>query len=269
MTRGALLFAFNSPKYDYYAMAEYTARRINFFLDLPVTLVTNKESIPANSSYKFDKVITIEADESNIFRQTVWFNKGRFKAFYLTPYDETLLLDVDYMVNSDRLNGVFDLLPNNDYLCHQSTAFMMVPLAGHELLSPYSYPTLWATVLAFQKTKKTEQMFNCIEMIQHNYQHYANIHGFPPEIFRNDFALTLAHKIIDGHLPTKQHIIPWNLMHIGIQTNVYTDGDEFFNNKYVVVYDSYKRSKIKKEYITIKDMDFHTINKDIFVELMS
>ena len=39
MTRGALLFAFNSPKYDYYAMAEHTAKRINHFLNMPVTLV--------------------------------------------------------------------------------------------------------------------------------------------------------------------------------------------------------------------------------------
>ena len=44
MSRGAILFAFNSPKYDYYAMAEFTAKRINHFLDIPVTLVTNEKS---------------------------------------------------------------------------------------------------------------------------------------------------------------------------------------------------------------------------------
>ena len=36
MTKGALLFAFNSPKYNYYEMAVATAKRINHFLDLPV-----------------------------------------------------------------------------------------------------------------------------------------------------------------------------------------------------------------------------------------
>ena len=38
MSRGAILFAFNSPKFNYYKMAEATAKRINHFLSMPVTL---------------------------------------------------------------------------------------------------------------------------------------------------------------------------------------------------------------------------------------
>ena len=38
MSKGALLFAFNSPKYNYYEMAVATAKRINHFLNLPVTI---------------------------------------------------------------------------------------------------------------------------------------------------------------------------------------------------------------------------------------
>jgi hypothetical protein len=266
MSKGALLFAFNTPKIDYYAMAEFTAKRINHFLNIPVTLITNQESIPNIPTYKFDNVVTIEADTSNIFRDTVWLNKGRYRAYELSPYDETLLLDVDYMVNSDRLLDVFKYM--DDFACHESTAFMMVPNAGVERLSTYSYPTLWATVVGFKKTQKAKQIFDCMYMIQKNYEHYSNIHAFAPEIYRNDFSLTLAHKIVHGHLPDKRDILPWNLMHIGIQTQVYADNHEPFNTHYTVVYDTWKRGKLKKEYITIKDIDFHTINKDIFLELM-
>lgn len=266
MSRGALLFAFNSPKVDYYAMAEFTAKRINHFLNLPVSIVTNSESVPSFSDYKFDNVILTEADETNTFRDTLWLNKGRYKAYDLSPYDETLLIDVDYVVNSDRLLDTFKVM--DDFACHQSTAFMMVPDARFEMVSPYSYPTLWATVVAFKKTHKVKQIFECMYMVQKNYQHYANIHGFIPEIYRNDYALTLAHKIVNGHLPDTRDILPWNLMHIGLQTQVYADSDEQFNTQYTIVYDVWKRNKLKKEYITVKDMDFHIINKDIFLELI-
>ena len=57
MSKGVLLFAFNSPKYNYYEMAVSTAKRINHFLDLPVTIVTDNESLPEQQLYTFDKVI--------------------------------------------------------------------------------------------------------------------------------------------------------------------------------------------------------------------
>ncbi len=109
MTKGALLFAFNSPKYNYYEMAVATAKRINHFLDLPVTIVTDKKSLPDIIDYTFDKTIFTVADASNKRDWGVWINKGRFQAYDLSPYDETLLLDTDYMVNSDKLLKTFEI----------------------------------------------------------------------------------------------------------------------------------------------------------------
>ena len=52
MSKGAILFAFNSPKFNYYDMAVATAKRINHFLNIPVTLFTDEESIPTTQSNK-------------------------------------------------------------------------------------------------------------------------------------------------------------------------------------------------------------------------
>jgi len=266
MTRGVLLFAFNSPKVDYYSMAEYTAKRVNYFLNLPVTVITDKDSVPTIPKYEFDKVIVINSDSSNNFRNDVWLNKGRYQAYELSPYDETLLIDVDYMVNSDRLLRVFDVL--QDYVCHQETAGLMLPDGKQEVLSDLSFPVLWATVLGFQKTPKAKQLFDCMKMVQQNYQHYGNLYSFPTDTYRNDHALTIAHRIINGHLPDKTHILPWNLMHVWLKTNLYVERKSKYNTKYTVVYDNWKNNKIKKEYIEIVDMDFHVINKEVFLELM-
>jgi hypothetical protein len=266
MSRGALLFAFNSPKYDYYAMAEYTAKRINHFLGLPVTIVTDESSIPNNSKYKFDNTIVVEPDKNNIRDYVVWINKGRYQAYDLSPYDETLLLDTDYVVNSDRLLSTFDIC--DDFCCHDTTSFLMHPKAPQEILSAYSFKTLWATVITFKKTQRAKQIFECLEMVQKNYEHYANIHSFIAGVYRNDYALTLALRIANGHLNINSDIIPWNLLHVGKNTSVYAESTDEFNTEYTVMFDNWQRGKIRKEYINIKDTDFHVMNKENFLELI-
>ena len=87
MKRGAILFAFNSPKYDYYKMAVYTAKRINHFLNLPVTVVTDIDSLPYQRDYNFDETILIEPDKSNKRDWGIWINKGRYQAYELSPYE--------------------------------------------------------------------------------------------------------------------------------------------------------------------------------------
>ena len=103
MSKGVILFAFNSPKFNYYDMAVATAKRINHFLNLPVTLVTDETSIPTDPNYVFDKTITVTPDKNNKRDWGIWINKGRYQAYELSPYDETILLDTDYLVNSNKL----------------------------------------------------------------------------------------------------------------------------------------------------------------------
>lgn len=267
MSRGAILFAFNSPKYDYYKMAEYAAKRINHFLGLPVTIVTDANSTSSASNYKFDNVIIMEPDLSNKRDGVPWINKGRCKAYELSPYDETLLLDVDYIVNSDRLLKAFEI--SEDFCCHDNTAYLMQPKLSQEVLSAYSYKTLWATVISFKKTQRAKQIFECLEMVQNNYAHYANIHSFISAVYRNDYALTLALRIANGHTYLPGDIIPWNLLHVGKNTSVYSDNHDPLNTDFTVVFDNWQRGKIRKEYLTVKDIDFHIMNKDNFVELIN
>lgn len=266
MTRGALLFAFNSPKFNYYQMAEATAKRINHFLDIPVTVITDSESLPAKSNYKFDKVILTNPDRNNKRDWGVWINKGRYQAYQYSPYDETLLLDTDYMVNSNKLLRTFDM--PTDFCCHDTTSFLMHPNAVQEVLSVYSFNTLWATAVMFRKSSRAEQIFNCLKMVQENFDHYAVLHGFVAGTFRNDYALTLALRMVNGHTTVKEDVIPWNLLHVGKNTVIHKNNDTEFNTEYTVMFDNWQRGKIRKEYMTIKDMDFHVMNKQNFLDLI-
>jgi len=266
MSRGAILFAFNSPKYDYYSMAEYAAKRIDHFLGLPVTLVTDEASLPSNPKFNFDNIVLVEPDKNNIRDYAVWINKGRYQAYELSPYDETLLLDTDYVVNSDKLLKTFDT--SIDFCCHDTTSFFMHPNAAQEVLSAYSFKTLWATVISFRKTQRAKHIFECLEMVQKNYEHYADIHSFIAGVYRNDYGLTLALRIANGHIVQPNDIIPWNLLHVGKNTSVYSNSESEFNTEFTIMFDNWQRGKIRKEFITIKDMDFHAMNKENFLELI-
>ena len=171
------------------------------------------------------------------------------------------------MVNSDKLLRTFNLY--DDFCCHDTTSYLMQPGVAQEVLSSYSFKTLWATVVTFKKSNRAKQIFECLEMVQKNYDHYCDIHSFVGGLYRNDYGLTLALRIANGHSNNESDVIPWNLVHVGKNTSIYRDNDSAFNTEYTVMYDNWQRGKIRKEYITIKDMDFHVMNKGNFMELIA
>ena len=267
MSKGVILFAYNSEAYNYYEMAEFAAKRVNHFLDLPVTIVTNTESMPRHTDYTWDNIVYNDPDKDNIREWGQWINKGRYQAFEVSPYDETILLDADYVVNSNKLLDVFKCY--DDFACHDNTNLLMYPKFPNDKLSHISYDLLWATVVGFKKSKRSEQIFQCLEMVQKNYEHYSNIHGFVHHSYRNDFALSLALRIANGHTILDRDFLPWNLNHIGRNTTVYKNNDDEFNTEYTILFDNWQKSKIRKEWLAIKDFDFHMINKDNFVEIIN
>lgn len=257
MTRGVVLLAHNSDTEDYYKLAVFTAKRINTYLDLPVTIITDENSV-TDYTYNFDKTIFTVPDKSNFRRKTNWINKGRYQVYEHSPYDETLLLDVDYQINSQKLLKTFEI--PGDFLCHKDVHWFF-DTNGPEHLHTTTLQTLWATVVRFNKCSRSEQVFGMIKMIQENYEHYANLYKFQPYQYRNDYALTIALKTVNGQLESNQDYIPWKLCHIGPQCRVYKETE----TSYVIFHEDKKTQK--RNYIKIRDMDFHMLHKKNFLEI--
>jgi hypothetical protein len=240
-------------------MAVYTAGRINRFLDLPVTIITDRDSI-TDTSYTFDKTIIIEADRSNYRGKSSWINKGRYQVYDLSPYHETLVLDTDYMVNSRTLLDTFK--QPSDIVCYQDSKFLLLDQANermhHQTLSIY-----WATVIRFNKSDKARDVFRMIEMVQKNYEHYSDIHKFMPHMYRNDYALTIALRTVNGQLDNKQDAITGRLIHAGSNLVVDRIDDTTYNIKTDVTTDG----KTRTQYITVSDYDFHMLDKANFMRI--
>ena len=185
-SRGILAFAYNVDTIDYVSIAKQTLQLAGKKLDLPYTLITDKEfhNQSQNSRYDIDsgKFIT-------------WRNTGRHCAYDLTPYDETLVIDVDYVVLNSNLNKIFDC--EWDYLLQRNTFALTTqyPL----LMGETSLPFVWATVFAFRKTAKSRMYFDLVGRIQRNYNYYRSLYNIQERIFRNDFAFAIADVILNGY----------------------------------------------------------------------
>ena len=217
MTTGVLIFAINNEKIDYVSMAAWSAKNIRRHLNLPVCLVTNR---PPDIDYKFEQVVIIPTEPSgqslrrfhDIGTDTVvtWYNRGRVDAYNLSPWNQTLVLDADYVVASDQLKTL--LAVDQDFIAHK-TAYDVTGAANFDELNNFGrnrMPMWWATVMMFRRSPHAELIFNSMTMIRDNWSHYRNLFGISNSTYRNDYALSIALGMVNGH--TLDHAdIPWKL----------------------------------------------------------
>ena len=206
-SRGAVVFAFNTD-IDYIKIAVRTAQLINHVLKLPVSLITDQ---PVNEPI-FDQVILSDNQLEN-YRQGThymrsWRNGGRYTAYALSPYDETLLLDSDYLVTTPSLLKLFEQEFDYRIMTHN----LRHDQPWTETMGVYSLQYQWATVILFRKTPKAEMLFDLAGRIQRNYLYYLNLYNISRGSFRNDFAFTIANNMLNGYEQGWSDGIPWSMV---------------------------------------------------------
>jgi len=209
MTVGAVLFALNNDAIDYTRLAVYAADKVKKFLNIPVTLITDSPHwLEGNyPNHGFDNVITI-SEEFNYSRQfndgTIagkmlsWRNQSRNSVYRLTPYDKTLVIDSDFVINSNLLQMALDL--DTDFQIYKK-GFDIATWRNEgrtDRMNQYSIPFYWATVFVFQKTTITEAFFDLIEYIKINWNYFRVLYSIESVLYRNDYAFSIAIHIMNG-----------------------------------------------------------------------
>jgi hypothetical protein len=208
MTKGIVLFGLNNTELNYVALAEKLAKQAAKFLKVPVSLITDESSLSAITDKTiFDNVIVIDPADSysvrsfrdgELVKKDKWKNSHRDSVFYLSPYDETLVLDVDYVINSDNLNYCWD--QPNDFLIYKNS-FDLASWRSrndYQYISQYSIPFYWATAFFFKKNKKNECFFALVKHIKDNWSYYNFLYQLSSPLFRNDFAFSIAIHVMNG-----------------------------------------------------------------------
>lgn len=247
-SKGVLVFAFNSNTVDYVSLADQTSKLIEKTLGLPITLVTD---VAAEPKFNYDRVIRVESQAGNIRMEAgaekEWRNFGRYLAYELSPYDETLLLDSDYLVLDKSLLKLFE--QDFDYrLMHDSHT---PDGASYQLMgSIAALPFVWATVVLFRKTARAKQYFDLIGRIQRNYGYYRALFN-GRGTYRNDYAFAMANIILNGYSIDQYRGIPWSMLTIDEQVSTME-----LRNNFVVVRQANRADVVAKQNIHVMDKNY-------------
>lgn len=209
MSQGVVIFAQNNADVDYIKLATFSANRAKQYLNLPVTLITDSRGWLEDSqpNHPFDQIIDVEytsASQRKLFfdgaltsKNLEWRNFARNLAYDLTPYNTTLVIDSDYIINSDNLKLAF--ARGIDFQIYSKSMDLASWRNTEEFdrVNMYSIPFYWATAFIFQKNEITKSFFNLIAYIKSNWNYYRILYNIDSTLFRNDYAFSIAIHIMN------------------------------------------------------------------------
>jgi hypothetical protein len=210
MSKGAIIFAQNSANLDYVKMAVFSAKRLKEHLDIPVSIITDSSDWLENGypDHVFDQVISIDNPISTQYKKfndgtlssktLEWKNFTRDTVFNLTPYDKTLVIDSDYIINSSVLKPAFDLDSNLQIYKKSMDLAPWRSNAEFTRVSQWSIPFYWATTFIFTKNNIMELFFNLVAYIKANWTYFRTLYCITAGAYRNDYAFSIAIHIMNG-----------------------------------------------------------------------
>lgn len=212
MSRGVLLIAANNDQIDYIKQAIFCAKQVKKHLNINVALATDNVEYLV-STYPFykkyiDDVVELEPYQTaqrkhfydGIYSQRTlpWKNHYRIHSYNITPYDETIVMDTDYIVTNSVLLNCFK--SNEDFLIYKN--YKDVNPTRNEpsfkRVSDRSIDMVWATVFYFKKSEISKFYFDLINHIHDNWSFYRLIYQIPNVNFRNDYAFSIAIHMLNG-----------------------------------------------------------------------
>lgn len=277
MNRGILMFAHNSRDIDYALMSIISAGLANKNLRLPVSLITDQSTVDwmessniyHNAKKIFDRIIITDRPKTDnnrnlhdgAIKKTVPFiNYNRSNVYDLTPYDETLLIDTDFLIFTDNLNNYWEY--SDRVLIGRSINDVvgMQRLGYHDrYVSDTGIHLFWATTVMFRKNEYAKNFFIILDYVKKNYQYFSDLYRFQNKMYRNDIAFSIAQHIIDGYQTKIDYHLP------PVFTTLDTD-------ELITVDDNGKMTFLinllaNEKYVasTIKNLDVHIMNKNSLI----
>ena len=215
-SNGVLIFAHNNKEIDYGEMACISAMYVKKNLNVPVSLITDSgtlEYLKKNNDKVgdiFDQVVLTDDiitktfikkryyDGSLDYKKADFKNVHRAWAYELSPYDKTIVIDVDLLIVNDRLNAVWDT--DVDFMINKISYDIARDRNSFEFqrVSDHGIDFFWATAFYFEKTKWTKTFFDLCKHIIENYEYYRFVYRIDSPLMRNDYVFSIAIHIMGG-----------------------------------------------------------------------
>jgi len=255
-TKGFLLFAHNNEEIDYALLAIWCAKRIHQYLDKPVSIVADQMTIDRlghNKKY-FDKIILSEISYNQkrlyLDRPLHFNNYDRADAWNLTPYEETMIIDTDIVIQSQAMNQVWGSV-HDVMICDKAFDAHQInkQISEFTYLSYKGIKFYWATQFYFKKNRQSEMFFKTCNWVRQHYVWLSNVYDIDHRLLRNDYVWSIT-----AHMLGIKDTLPWTLLYTPYKTKLHS-----IHNNATIVY------KPKFSVRKINNHDVHVMNKDDLV----
>ena len=273
------MFAHNNEEIDYLRLAILNAKLIQKNTGIKnITVVTDPHSLKHNEKTlgkKFIKsainnLIVLEKDKkfkqknirlykdtSHASKYLPFYNVNRCDAYDISPYDETILLDADYLILSDTLNHCWG--HNNELMMNWKFQDIMYERKDPTLdrLYDMGITMYWATVVYFRKTEYVESFFNIVKHVRNNPQYYKDLYKWQGTLYRNDYSFSIAAHMMSGFVDKGIPQLPTTLYKSFDTDDIHSAIDE----NTIVMYLEKPRSPGDFMLTKWQGIDLHIMNK--------
>ena len=219
MSRGILQFVHNNGTFDYNKLAIASLLHIKYYLKENVSLVTDESTFKQmQQNYSehvdlYDQIIFDETPMENNSRlyneeRITFKNFNRLLAYDLSPYDETIVVDVDYLVQSDALKLVWDspepLRINRESVSVNNLTWTDDKFrgVGKQRISDTGIDFYWGTVFYFRKCDEMKAFFDHTKYVYDNWSFFQKVHFTHEPNIRVDHILSMSiHAFESNTLP--------------------------------------------------------------------
>ena len=271
MTRGYIVIAQNNDTFDYlqqaYALALNLKLTQTTVSNLAVCVDNNtKKLIKAKHKKVFDKIVDIPWQDDA--KEEQWKINNKWKYYYMTPYDETVILDTDMIFPTD-VSYWWDIMAQRDVWATTKVRTYRGEVANSDFYRKWftanNLPNVYTAFFYFKKSELASDLFAMIEIIFQNWQRmfFKYMPEGKPDWLSGDVAYALAMQILGiEHLCTRENIdsVPtFTHMKSMIQNIPHSNISENWSNSLPTYYKSYNSFKIG----TFNQMyPFHYVEKD-------
>ena len=273
------MFAHNNEEIDYLRLAILNAKLIQKNTGIKnITVVTDPHSLKHNEKTlgkKFIKsainnLIVVEKDKkfkqknirlykdtSHASKYLPFYNVNRCDAYDISPYDETILLDADYLILSDTLNHCWG--HNNELMMNWKFQDIMYERKDPTLdrLYDMGITMYWATVVYFRKTEYVESFFNIVKHVRNNPQYYKDLYKWQGTLYRNDYSFSIAAHMMSGFVDKGIPQLPTTLYKSFDTDDIHSAVDE----NIIIMYLEKPRSPGDFMLTKWQGIDLHIMNK--------
>ena len=200
MSRGYIVIAQNSGDTDYLRMAYGLALSLKATQTTVSNLcvcVDKDTKVPKKYLEVFDQVVEIPWEDDA--KDATWKINNKWKYYYMSPYDETVILDTDMVFPTD-VSHWWDTLSDKDiWACTNVKTYRGENAVDHnnyyrEYFVKNNLPNVYTAFFYFKKSDQATEFFNFVEIIFQNWQRFffKYMPNGKPEKLSADVAVTVT-----------------------------------------------------------------------------